>query len=104
MSERMRDLRAPLVVAIVLVAAMFAAFTVTRSDAATDTPQSASPNQTIQSTATPEAQDRDGDGHLCPDEGRGGGGRGHGGPGEQGSSTTPAPQPSAPATTDGTDL
>ena len=53
MSERMRDLRVPFVVAIVVVAAMFAAFTVTQSNAATDTPQSATPNQTIQSTATP---------------------------------------------------
>ena len=35
MSERMRDLRVPLVVAIVVVAAMFAAFTVTQSNAAT---------------------------------------------------------------------
>ena len=34
MSERMRDLRVPLVVAIVVVAAMFAVFTVTQSNAA----------------------------------------------------------------------
>ena len=96
MSERMRDLRAPLVVAIVVIAAMFAAFTVTQSNAATDTPQSATPNQTIQS-APEQAPDKD----DCPEKGGRGGGRGQG---EQGSSTAPAPQPSAPTTTDGTDL
>jgi hypothetical protein len=102
MSERMKDLRWPLVTAIVVVAAMFAAFTVTRSDAATGTSSNATPNQTIQSQATPTPTpgDRDGDGRDCPEhdgQGRGFGGGG----GEQGSA--PQTAPSAPSTS-GTEL
>jgi hypothetical protein len=98
MSERMRDLRWPLVTAIVVVAAMLAPFTVTRSDAATGTSPNATPNQTIQSESTPAPQADDNDGHLCPEhDGQGRGGRG----GEQGSA--PQAAPAAPSTS-GTDL
>jgi hypothetical protein len=101
LSERMRDLRWPLVTALVVVAAMFAAFTVTRSDAATGASQA--PNQTIQSESTPTPQpgDRDADGRDCPEHDGQGGGRGFGGGGEQG--TAPQTAPAAPSTS-GTEL
>ena len=96
MQERMRDLRWPLVTAVVVVAAMFAAFTVTRSDASTP-PRSTAPHQTIQSESTPAP--RPGDDRDCPEHD----GHGHGG-GEQGSAPQTAPStPSAPSTS-GTDL
>jgi hypothetical protein len=97
MSERMRDLRWPLVTAIVVVAAMLAAFTVTRSDAATGTSQNATPNQTIQSESTPAPRADDNDGHLCPEHD----GQGRGGRDQQGSA--PEAAPAAPSTS-GTDL
>jgi hypothetical protein len=97
MQERMRDLRWPVLVAIVVVAAMLAAFTVSRSDAA-PAAQNAVPNQTVQSESTPQpAPDQDGDGRDCPEkDGRGRGGSGAGG-------SAPAPEQTTP-TSPGTDL